>query len=398
MAEGPKQVPTPSPPSAGTNADAKDNLDPALLETVLELARLALDRGDYGQVRRELEPLCEQEPSRTKLGGEARLLLATALLGQGQVEQAGAVCRQLRNCADPELKRQAREMEDVLQAPGLERPREWSVTLPNLGAIESMPGGSRGLASRRRRQREESPPPPPVGRTRAPLGFAIAVTVLLVLLTTLLGGCIRINTEVAFPGPGRLQISEQFSSRSGLTLPWQRQLEQTLRNRGLHPIPASDSGPSAGTLALRSNVLPAGEAITLLESSLKAASALADLPLPPPGIAWHERNWLVGVQQHLDLELNLEALQAFPGLELNLVLRDTHARAVRQALPLGVRENANQLIWPLQPGERNRLELRCWRWSRLGLGTLGVALLLPLALLLQRQRRRAGFGWPELPA
>ena len=56
------------------------------------------------------------------------------------------------------------------------------------------------------------------------------------------------------------------------------------------------------------------------------------------------------------------------------------------------------LRWPLQPGALNRLELFCWRWSRLGLGAVGVALLLGLVSLLQRLRLAAGFGLPQLPA
>jgi hypothetical protein len=46
----------------------------------------------------------------------------------------------------------------------------------------------------------------------------------------------------------------------------------------------------------------------------------------------------------------------------------------------------------------NRLELRCWRWSPLGLGGCVIALILPLVLGLQRLRRQLGFGLPELPA
>ena len=364
----------------------------------LEIARVALERGDYGLVIRQLEPLCEQESGRTQRGGEARMLMATALLGQGQSEQATALCRQLRGCADLELRRQAKDLEEVLQAPGLERPKEWSLTLPSLGAIESTPTGLRGLSARRRQnKKQEEPPPPPVGRTQAPLGFAIAVILVLVLLTTLLGGCIRISTEVAFPAPGRLQISEQFSSRSGLVLPWQQDLEKTLSRQGLRPVP-ENANATPGTLTLRSTVLPAQDAIQLLTASLEAATALADLPVPTPTLAWREQNWVVGVQQHLELEFDLQALQTLPGLELNLVLKDTHRQAVLQAQPHGVDQDNERLIWPLQPGQINRLELRSWRWSRLGLGAVVVAGLLPVALLLQRQRWLAGFGWPELPA
>lgn len=395
MAEGGiEPSPTESAPdaTAGTPPEVPED-DPSLVS-----ARIALERGDYGLVLRQLEPLCARESSRSRLGGEARMLMATALLGQGQAERATALCRQLRACADAELRRQARDLEEVLQAPGLERPKEWSLTLPSLGALETTPTGLKGLAARRRRRRQEDePPPPPVGRTRAPLGFAIAVTLVLVLLTTLLGGCLRISTEVAFPAPGRLQVSQQFSSRSGLTLPWQQRLQQALRSRGLRPL-ATDPTGSPGTMTLRSQVLPARDALQLISASVEAASALADLPVPAPQIAWQEQNWLIGVQQQLQLDLDLQALETLPGLDLTLVLNDTHRRAIREVQPPEIHQEGTKLIWRLQPGQRNHLQLRSWRWSRLGLGALIVALLLPAALLLQRQRWLAGFGWPELPA
>jgi hypothetical protein len=56
------------------------------------------------------------------------------------------------------------------------------------------------------------------------------------------------------------------------------------------------------------------------------------------------------------------------------------------------------LIWRLQPGAINQFEFRCWRWSRLGLGSLAIALLLGLVALLQRLKLAAGFGLPQLPA
>jgi hypothetical protein len=79
-------------------------------------------------------------------------------------------------------------------------------------------------------------------------------------------------------------------------------------------------------------------------------------------------------------------------------------QALRRAEPLPAqllrrrKPEPPALRWPLQPGAVNRLELACWRWSRLGLGALGVALLLALVSLLQRLRLAAGFGLPQLPA
>ncbi|MDA0964489.1 MAG: DUF3153 domain-containing protein, partial [Cyanobacteria bacterium] len=54
--------------------------------------------------------------------------------------------------------------------------------------------------------------------------------------------------------------------------------------------------------------------------------------------------------------------------------------------------------WRLEPGAVNTLQLSCWRWSKLGLGTLAISLLLLLVALLQRLRIAAGFGLPQLPA
>jgi hypothetical protein len=77
---------------------------------------------------------------------------------------------------------------------------------------------------------------------------------------------------------------------------------------------------------------------------------------------------------------------------------------VRQAQPLAPvasgrgRDQPPRLRWSLQPGALNRLELSCWRWSRLGLGGLAIALLLGVVSLLQRLRLAAGFGLPQLPA
>ena len=80
-------------------------------------------------------------------------------------------------------------------------------------------------------------------------------------------------------------------------------------------------------------------------------------------------------------------------------------RAVRLAQPeaaLAVTTQTSEqppaLRWSLRPGAVNVLELSCWRWSRLGLGAVLIALLLILVSWLQRLRLAAGFGPPQLPS
>ena len=105
-------------------------LEPDPLTAALAEAKVAIERGNYGRAVALLEPLCELHSPLHPPGDMLRLLLATALMGQGQVERAAACCRSLQGCADPQRRSQARDLLQVLEAPALKRPRDWSLTLP----------------------------------------------------------------------------------------------------------------------------------------------------------------------------------------------------------------------------------------------------------------------------
>ncbi|MCX5967999.1 MAG: DUF3153 domain-containing protein [Cyanobacteria bacterium] len=378
-------------------------LDPAI-SLALQAARQAIDRGEYGHCLRLLEPLAAAHGPESAIGAGVRLLMATALMGQGQNEQAADCCRSLKACVDITLRAQAKDLLTVLEAPALQRPRHWSLTLPDLGqqgALLEGSGGGGGLAGRHR-QRRPPEPPPPVGPTPAPVGFAAIVAVLLaaLLLLPLLGGCMEVRTELRFEGPGRLQLSHRLRSDSGQLTPWQRRFAEAL-----HAGPASFRSQQQGEIQLLSTaVLPADQALAALQRSLNTAAELAGVSLPAAVLQLQERNWLVGVRQRLSLMVDLTPLPPLPGVELSLRLLPVSAAAVIAASPQAVislpRQAGGeaQLLWSLQSGQRNVLELHCWRWSRLGLGGLVIAGALVLVSLLQRIRLRLGFGLPELPA
>lgn len=332
----------------------------------------------------------------TPFGGELRMLLATAQMGQGDSTAAASTCRSLRACRDATLRAQAKDLQEVLAAPALERPREWSMTLPSLAEVKPLEGQFTGTA-RRRRRTPPPPPPPPTGPTSAPWGFAL-VAIALLLITVLLGGCVDLDTQLRFPAPGRLQITQVSRSSTGRPLPWQRQLAISLQESPLQPH------QELGELQLKAPALPATEAIALLSSSLEQAAQLAAIDLPPPELVLQERNWLLGVRQTFRFSIDLRGLQPLPGLNLRLDLEPLPLRAVRRAAPLPAeavhrRGGAPARVrWTLQPGAVNSFAFSCWRWSRLGLGALLIVLLLALVALLQRLRLAAGFGLPQLPA
>ncbi|MEY3757155.1 MAG: hypothetical protein RLZZ263_309 [Cyanobacteriota bacterium] len=368
-------------------------------------ARLALERGDYGLVLRSLEPLISTYPPATVEGAELQLLLATAWMGQGQSARAMVCCRQAKRCADASLRAQAKDLLAVLEAPALERPREWSITLPSLGEAEPIAGRMKQWARGRRRKPSDEPPPPPVGPTQAPLGFA-AVLAVLVLVGLLLGGCVDVHASVEFKGPGRLQIGYQLRSEHAPAPPWQRQFSQLLQRSGFHQQgKGPGAGPRAPVQSLQAPVMPAGQALALLQANVAGAAALAGVAVPPPSISFSERNWLVGVHQRLEMAVDLRGLQPIAGVHLSIDLAPVGPGAVHRAEPEGalvMRPEApghpRGLRWPLHFDALNRLELTCWRWSPLGLGAGVIALALVVVLVLQRLRLAMGFGLPQLPA
>ena len=92
----------------------------------LSTAEAALERGDYGQCLELLAPLAEARPLPDPEGSRIRLLMVTALMGQGREQDAVSTCRLLSRAGDPDLRLQARQLLSILEAPSLERPERWS--------------------------------------------------------------------------------------------------------------------------------------------------------------------------------------------------------------------------------------------------------------------------------
>ena len=365
-------------------------------ELLLEQARLLLDRGDYGGVLRSLEPLLADHPASTAVGAEALFLLATAWMGLGQADRAIGCCQQLQRSSDPNLRQQARDLREVLEAPALTRPREWSVTMPLLQDLEPSLGNLQRQARRRRAANQPPPPPaPPVGATNAPLGFG-ALVVLLTLLAVLLGGCMQLRGELHFSGPGRLQLAYTLQPDSPRPTPWQRQFGAYLQQQGFR---RADSALAARQF-WQAPVLPAAAALEELRANLERAAQLGGVALPAPQLQWRERNLLFGVAQRLSIDLDLSSLGSSPGLDLALKFDPLPLKAVRRATPLlaTALPDAQAVLWQLQAGALNQLELRCWRWNPLGLGGLAVAALFGLALALQALRRSIVPPLPALPS
>ena len=363
------------------------------MSTGLAAAERALERGDYGLCLRLLEPLADANPITEPQGAAIRMVMVTAWMGQGEERKAISTCRLLTRCKDPDLRNRARQLLSVLEAPSLERPARWSMQLPTLDMAPRM---GKGSPSSSRRRKPTPPPPPPTGPTQAPsAGFAVLVLTVLLGLTLLLSGCVRVKAEIDLAGPDRLAMSWRINSLSGHSLPWQQNFAKALRTEGLNWTVQKDR---TGSLNLISPTLGSDQAARLMRSSVELAGRSAGVTLPKPDLSIVERNWLIGVQQQLNLRLDLSPLAEFPAGDLQVSITPVHDLQQVNSSPMTGRLKGDVLLWALDSGSVNQLQIRRWQWSPLGLGSVLIGLLLLLSFLLQSMRVRLGFGYPELPS
>ncbi|GCE64329.1 hypothetical protein OMCYN_00235 [cyanobiont of Ornithocercus magnificus] len=360
----------------------------------LQQAEIALARGEYGQCLALLEPLAEIHLLPGAKGGQIRLLMVTAWIGQGQYENALATCRLLRLCNDSELRKTARQFQLILEAPKLERPADWSLQLPLL-EMDSLPGLSprspRSPQWSYHQVRGQNFKHPSTGPTQGTVpGFALLTAIILLALTFLLSGCVQLTTDVSLRGPDRVELN--WTVIGNPPLPWVdrfitslMQCDQSLQFQEIRE----------GTINISSPVRRSRDAAVLLSQAGEAAITAAGLTLAPPLLELQEHNWLVGVSQKLILSADLRGLPEMPGLSLRVRIRQ--AGSLHSKPVIATRETDSRL-WILRPGEINYMELHCWRWSLLGLGLVAVGVLLTLALVLQQLRLHLGFGYPELPS
>ena len=343
----------------------------------LSEAEAALERGDYGQSLDLLLPLAEKHPLNSPEGPGLRLLMITAWMGQGQDDKAIATCRMLSRCRDPKFRQQAKQLLGVLEAPSLDRPERWSMRMPQL-ELNGSGSGQTSTMRRQRSRRPDLPPLPPTGPTRSPAaGFAVLVMAVLLGITLLLSGCVRIEADLDLRGPDRLTLRWDVRSTQERPLPWQEQFERDLQ-REVPGLKIEHRGP--GSQQISSRVVSSQELAQQMAAVVAVAGRAAGVSLPAPVLKLEERNWLLGVQQHVLLMVDLSDLPEIPGLDVHLSLNQ--GRVERTALS----------------GTTTEVSWQGWRWNPLGLGGVVVVMLLISSMVLQIVRRKLGFGFPELPA
>ncbi len=368
------------------------------MKTALAFAEAALERGDYSQSLSVLKELAEKSPINSKEGAKIRFLMITALMGNGDEENAILICRQLTNCKDSKLRQDSKQLLSVLQSPSLSRPENWSIKLPVLNKLpDSKIDPSNRISSyqiKKDSKKKEKDSYPPTGSTRGlGIGFSLLTIIILVFLTIILSGCVKITTKIDIPAPDRIKMQWDIESSTKKILPWQVAFEDSL----------SDSIPQVkvstnydGKQSFKMPKLNSKEANSILQEIFLTAAYSAGVKVSPPILSLSERNWFIGVKQDFKLIFDLRNFPQIPGLKIFVLVNSSDIKNSSEP-DLEYSIDDKNIGLSIKPGELNTIEFRQWRWSSFGLGTILVISLFLLTIILQRVRLQMGFGFPELP-
>lgn len=163
------------------------------LEIEYQAGKAAFERGDYSTSVKHLERACALIKPNSRLGGEVQMWLVTAYEAGGKKAEAIALCQQLTRHPDPETRKQSKGLLYILQAPQLQRPEEWMVKIPDLGAIadrepQYRPSNNSTLNSNR--DREKLVVPDPIDLSQVNTKDNQFIWVALIIFSFLIGGLI----------------------------------------------------------------------------------------------------------------------------------------------------------------------------------------------------------------
>ena len=357
--------------------------------SAIKAVEAALDKGHYNFCIKTIEPLLLDYQAETEIGGKLRLLIVTAYIGKGEEKEAINICQTLIHNKKESIRQQSKQLLSILDAPHLPRPSNWSVEIPKIEMEPSLKSSFKKIS-----KKNEKVNHPPTGPTKnLDIGFSIITSLIFLVLTFLLSGCVDISTNLSVAGPDRLKISLDINSYSSESIPWQREFEGNLSEE--HSILKLKS--TEVNQHYESPTIHFEEANQLLQQIASAASKSSGFDISKPEIINNNKNWLIGTKQNFKIVFDLREFPKIPGLQITIKILDIGNKNNLISKPIEPALQKGLTVVPLEIGKINQLDISSWRWNQISVGIIFIIALTFLSISLQRLRLRMGLGYPELP-
>ena len=105
------------------------------VEQTFQAAQSAFDRGNYREAAAGFEQTLALVNPNSILGGEVQMWLVTAYQAKGQMSDAIALCKKLTHHPDLKIRKEAKRVLYILEAPKLKSRPEWLTQIPDLTGL-----------------------------------------------------------------------------------------------------------------------------------------------------------------------------------------------------------------------------------------------------------------------
>ena len=133
--------------------------DRAEAQELLARSKVALENGAYRSSVELADKAVALVKPLTALHGDIQLWRVTAYQAFGDGGKAIQICTDLRRHPDPGIRKQAEQLQYILEAPRLDTPEEWKVKIPDLAELEGEAKPQQWSRGGRSQTKEPEPEP-----------------------------------------------------------------------------------------------------------------------------------------------------------------------------------------------------------------------------------------------
>lgn len=228
---------------------------------------------------------------------------------------------------------------------------------------------------------------------------------IMLLASLLLSGCVKYDVSVNFNRPSQgeivqhIKLGERLTSFSGdSATQWLSSIEQRAKQlqgkvkRSPEEITVSIPFDNGADLEEKFN-----QFFNPVESK-NSPKAVEELPTIDSKLNLSQNNLLLLLRNHLSYDLDLRSLSLIannsnvlvsPGsvfdleFSLNTPWGGRSIEKSENSIHPETNSNGRQMVWKLQPGQRNHIEVVFWMPDFLGIGTVSICLFVALGIFLR---------------
>tara|TARA_B100000212_G_scaffold181431_1_gene136607 strand:+ start:76 stop:1179 length:1104 start_codon:yes stop_codon:yes gene_type:complete len=363
-------------------------------EQVINEAEIALNNGEYNYCINLLNPLLEKFTASTHEGVNIRMILITSLSGVNKQAESIKICKQLKKSKYSHVREEAKALLQILDSPNLKIPDNWNVQFEDSIINKEVKQTTIQNKYAAEAQKYIKISDQPTGETKPfQKGFIIFLFSILLLITFVLSGCVRIENNLDLREIDSINYDLKIDSKYLKKIPWQLNFESEIKEiTSKKEIFIDDD-----IFLLRKKGLNVIETENNINEILKIASANISTNLKDIEIDKLEKNYILGKKYFYKIKFDLNELENFNDLEIFINIYNP-SKAVLYGDKKNIKINNNKINWKILPGEINQIEFSFWYWNRSLICTSLILLLIVIAYYIRKKRYELGSNLPQLPS